>query len=381
MTWMKKLLGDCVTLQRGHDLTSDQRRPGSVPVIGSAGQNGWHDTVRMRGPGLTVGRSGGSIGKVTYVEDDYWPHNTCLYARDLKGNNPRYLAALLQRLDLARLNSGSAQPSLNRNFVHAQKVLVPDVNIQTEIAATLSAYDDLIAVNTRRIALLEEAARLLYREWFVHLRFPGHEDPKKSGGRPEEWKMKAVSEVCKTIGGGTPSTTKPNLWSPSEVTWVTPTDVTNNEAITMIDTARQISKEGLAQSSAKMVPAKTILMTSRASVGFFGMMFEAVSTNQGFINIIPNDEKARYYLLFNMMERVNEIRSRAGGSTYKEISKSKFREMNILMPESSLLDSFHKIVDPIFETTLSLQKQNKALTRARDLLLPRLMDGRIELAS
>ena len=135
--WPSRTLGDLVSLQRGHDLTEEQRKPGIVPVVGSAGQNGTHSQARATGPGVTLGRSGASIGKVTYIPTDYWPHNTCIYVTDFKGNNPRFVAYLLSTLDLAQLNSGAAQPSLNRNFVYGVKLRYPGRNEQDRIADIL----------------------------------------------------------------------------------------------------------------------------------------------------------------------------------------------------------------------------------------------------
>ena len=115
--WRDTTLGEFVTLQRGHDLTDAERRPGTIPVVGAAGQNGFHDTALANGPGIVVGRSGASFGQVHYCESDFWPHNTGLYVTDFQGNNPRFAFYFLKALDFSRYNSGSAQPSLNRNFI------------------------------------------------------------------------------------------------------------------------------------------------------------------------------------------------------------------------------------------------------------------------
>jgi type I restriction enzyme S subunit len=187
VTWRECNLGEVVRFQRGHDLPDQDRKPGEVPVIGSAGQNGWHNEAIAAGPGVSIGRSGASIGKVSYSPVDYWPHNACLYVTDFLGNDPRFIYYFLKTKDFASLNSGAAQPSLNRNFVHMVPVRIPGPNEQKAIVQTLSAYDDLMENNRRRIALLEEAARMLYREWFVYFRFPGHEHVKIIDGIPEGW--------------------------------------------------------------------------------------------------------------------------------------------------------------------------------------------------
>ena len=256
------------------------------------------------------------------------------------------------------------------------EVRIPGIRTQTRIAAILSTYDDLIENNRRRIQLLEQAARLLYKEWFVRLRFPGYEHVKIRDGVPEGWERKAIADVCETVGGGTPSTKVSEYWD-GDVTWVVPSDVTKNDCLVLLDSERKITNKGLRESSAKLVPANTILMTSRASVGFFAIMDVEVSTNQGFINIIPHDEETRMYLLFNLMSRVTEIRSNAKGTTYPEISKGRFRQMDIIIPPKSLIGQFARFTSDTIKQIRYLKRGILQLTKARDLLLPRLMNGDI----
>ena len=118
-------------------------------------------------------------------------------------------------------------------------------------------------------------------------------------------------------------------------------------------------------------------MTSRASVGFFALMDYAVCTNQGFINIIPHDENMRMYLLFNLMSRVEEIRSNAKGTTYPEISKSRFRDMDIVVPADAIVYEFSGFASNIIHQLRTLKRSVFKLTKARDILLPRLMNGEI----
>ena len=224
--------------------------------------------------------------------------------------------------------------------------------------------------------MLERAARELYREWFVRLQFPGHEHAKMEDDVPKGWKRMKTSDVCDITGGGTPSTKIASYWG-GDVTWVIPTDVTKNDCLVLIDSARKITEKGLRESSAKLVPPETILMTSRASVGFFALIDREVCTNQGFINVIPHDEEMRMYLLFNLMSRVSEIRSNAKGSTYLEISKGRFRDMGIAVPAKPLVVEFARIASGIISQERCLKRLSLGLSQARDLLLPRLMSGEI----
>ena len=376
MTWESIRLGEFVTLKRGYDLPSSLRVDGSVPVVSSSGVTGHHDTAKVEGPGVVTGRYG-TLGEVFFITDDFWPLNTSLYVQDFKGNDPRFSAYFLESI-LGNTNSDKAAvPGVNRNDLHALPVRVTrDIGEQRAITSILSAYDDLIENNRQRIRLLEQAARLLYQEWFVRFRFPGHEHDIAETDVPAGWTTRRLSDICDTIGGGTPSTKVPEYWD-GDVTWVVPSDVTSNDCLVLLDSERKITEERLRESSARMVPAETILMTSRASVGFFALMDREVATNQGFINIIPHDERLRMYLLFNLMSRVAEIRVNAKGTTYPEISKGRFRAMNIVIPVSALAEKFSDIVLAVVRQVRCLKRSISQLENARDAFLPRLMNGEI----
>ena len=258
------------------------------------------------------------------------------------------------------------------------EIKVPDLDVQHRIADILSAYDDLIENNQKQIKLLEEAARRLYKEWFVDLRFPGHENTKIVDGVPEGWRVTSIADICDTVGGGTPSTKIQSYYEKGDILWVTPTDITRNFSLALLDTEKKITPEGLKNSSAKMLPAETILMTSRASVGFFGMCKYEVCTNQGFISCIPKRENLQMYLLFNLKSRVEEIRQKAGGSTYLEISKTVFRELKIILPKDEVLAEYQKNVHDIFDEIYCRTEMIKNLVDMRNRLLPKLMSGEVE---
>src|SRR5438034_10860388 len=149
-SWRETTLGEFVRLQRGHDLPETDRRLGMVPIMGSAGQNGFHDTTKAKGPGVVIGRSGvGSMGVVTYCACDYWPHNTVLYVTDFLGNDERFTYYFLRHLNLRRFDSGSAQASLNRNYIYPIRIRVPERAEQRAIAHVLGMLDDKIELNRR----------------------------------------------------------------------------------------------------------------------------------------------------------------------------------------------------------------------------------------
>ena len=373
--WRAAALEELVFFQRGYDITKAEQSPGDIPVISSSGTTSYHSEPRAHGPGVVIGRKG-SLGTIHYVDGPYWPHDTTLWSRNLNHNNPRFVYYFLHTIGLERYDVGNSNPTLNRNHIHGLPIAIPDHRIQERIASILSTYDDLIENNKRRIRLLERAARLLYEEWFVHLRFPGHEHVTITDSVPEGWEKQTIAGVCETVGGGTPSTKVSEYWD-GDVTWIIPSDVTKNNCLVLLDSERKITNTGLRESSAKMVPAETILMTSRASVGFFALMDREVCTNQGFINLIPHDEEVRMYLLFNLMSRVAEIRGNAKGTTYPEISKGRFRTMDIVIPTRTLMVRFANIASDTIRQVHCLKRSILRLTQTRNLILPRLMNGEI----
>ena len=191
--WCQTTLGEFVRLQRGHDLTDETRRFGHVPVMGAAGMNGYHDIARAKGPGVVIGRSGASFGKAHYCPQDYWPHNTGLYVTDFQGNDPRFTYYFLKSLDFSGYNSGSAQPSLNRNFIYRIPVCVPDPIEQRAIAGVLGALDDKIELNRRMNETLEALVQSLFKSWFVDFDAVradgGHFQDSAIGPIPKGWKV------------------------------------------------------------------------------------------------------------------------------------------------------------------------------------------------
>lgn len=260
-------------------------------------------------------------------------------------------------------SGGSTVAHLNMKDIRSLTLPnLPPLPTQQRIASILSAYDDLIENNLKQIRLLEEKALLKYKQI----------------GGSEKLVEYLIEEVCETIGGGTPATGNPQFWDEGEIIWFSPTDLTNHNSFVLIDSAKKITELGLQKSSAKLVPPKTILMTSRASIGYFGLINRWACTNQGFINILPNKKFYRAYMLFDLKNRKEEIIGNANGSTFMEISKGKFRQMRIKLPkDENILIEYENEFEVVFNLIENLLKQNAKLREARDILLPRLMNGAI----
>ena len=186
--WVAEKLGDFISLQRGHDLTWRDRRMGDIPVMGSAGQNGFHDTAIAKGPGVVLGRSGASFGKAHYCEQDFWPHNTALYVTDFRGNDPLFVFYFLSVIDFSRHNSGGAQQSLNRNFIAPIPIGVPLPPEQRTIAAALSDVDELLNALEQLIKKKRDLKQAAMQQLLTgQTRLPGFDG---------EWEMKRFGELA-----------------------------------------------------------------------------------------------------------------------------------------------------------------------------------------
>ena len=368
----------CSRFSSGKNITSeDIHSEGEYPVYGGNGLRGYTDKCNFDGECSIIGRQGAYCGNVRYFKGKGYMSDHAVVAVTKPEHNNRYFAYKLGLMNLGRFSGQAAQPGLSVTKVSKLRVEMPPLPMQRRIASILSAYDNLIENNTRRIRLLEQMAENIYKEWFVRFRFPGHENTEYENGLPKGWELEHIGDVCETIGGGTPSTSKPEYWG-GDIKWVTPTDITSKDSLPLLKIEGRITSEGLKKSSAKLLPPYTILMTSRASIGFFGMAPFEVCTNQGFISIIPHKENMRMYMLYMLKSRKEEIVMNANGSTFLEISKGRFRKMKMLIPDDLILDRYESTVHTIFEMVMKLEQQSSQLARQRDLLLPRLMSGKLE---
>lgn len=316
-----------------------------------------------QGPGL--------LGSPAIIpSDEKYLHNQRIgLITDIKSNRiaPEFIYRLfftsIVRNEIFASATGTKVRHTAPKRIYEIEISLPPLSIQRKIASILSAYDDMIENNLKRIKLLEEKAFLRYKEIV----------------RSEKMEEYSIEDICETLGGGTPSTANPQFWTDGNILWFSPTDLTKHSSFVLLDSEKKITELGLQKSSAKLIPPKAILMTSRASIGYFGLINKPVSTNQGFINIIPNKEFYRAYMLFDLKNRKDEIIGNANGSTFLEISKSKFRQMKIKIPKSeTVLIEFEAEFDIIFNFIENILKQNAHLRQARDILLPKLMSGEIE---
>lgn len=372
MSWSQTPLGEVIRLKRGHDLPASQRVIGEIPVISSSGITGYHNAAKAEGPGVVTGRYG-TLGVVHYIEGPYWPLNTALYVEDFKGNYPRFVGYLLTTLELGAKNEAGAVPGVNRNTLHQMSVSVPDVDTQVSIATVLLQYDDLIETNRRRIALLEEAARLLYREWFVNLRFPGYAAVRKMA-LPDGWRTRSLSEVVEVNRESLSSKSQP-----SEIQYV---DIASVETGIVLGATRMPFAEAPGRARRLVQHGDVIWSCVRPNRRSYSLMWKpdddlVVST--GFAVLSAKSVPFSYlYFATTSDDFVAYLTNRATGAAYPAVTAKDFEEAPLLCPKLEVLQDFHERCLPMLELLNTLIKQNEQLTIARDALLPKLISGAIQ---
>lgn len=374
--WKPATLQDLVTFQRGFDITKAEQKEGEIPVISSSGVSSWHNEAMVEGPGVVIGRKG-SLGTVHYSEGAYWPHDTTLWSKSLNGNNPRFAYYALKLLRLERFNVGGANPTLNRNHIHRLPIFLADRKIQDEIARILSAYDDLIENNRRRIGLMAEAARLLYREWFVYFRFPGHEHLKIINGLPEGWERRSLGELAVDVDYGFTESASHDVEGPK---FLRITDIVNGPINWSSVPRCPISEEKLQRFL--LDPGDVVVARTGATTGWakrVGRMSE-LSVFASYLVRFRFDEAYRPELAATFMESDAYkafVRANLGGAAQPNASAVVLGNALVPVPTSGLQKDFADAVAPMHEQIDTLMEQNQKLAQARDLLLPRLMNGEI----
>ena len=401
--WRKTSLGNVIELKRGYDLPRYKRKPGKIPVVSSSGPTDWHSERKVQGPGVVTGRYG-TLGKVFFISTDFWPLNTTLYVRDFKGNDPQFIGYFLRALDFSPYADKAAVPGLNRNHLHEASVYFPnDIHEQRSIANILGSLDDKIELNHRMNETLEAVARALFKSWFVdfdpvrakmegrwipgesllglpaHLYdfFPERMTPSELGEIPVGWEVSEIGDEVDAMGGATPSTKELAYWNGGQNHWATPKDLAKLLSPVLLETNRKVTDAGVKKISSGLLPIGTVLLSSRAPIGYLAIAEVRTAVNQGFIAMVCNKRLPNLYVLFWCYENLVYIERIAGGSTFAEISKKAFRPIPVVVPSEGVLAVYKDKVRPLYDRIVANTKESMRVASLRDTLLPKLISGRI----
>lgn len=301
--------------------------------------------------------------------------------RLLDQSSTRYLQYALSSPVLQHLIDGwcntTVQATLNLKEIKALPIPWPEEDERRHIAAILGALDDKIELNRRMSRTLEEMAQAIFRSWFLD--FDGHDDlvDTELGPIPRGWEVSVVEEVVPSVGGATPSTKEPAFWDDGTIHWTTPKDLSGLAAPVLLDTERKITKAGLAKISSGLLPAGTLLMSSRAPVGYLAISQVPVAINQGYIAIPPGGRLSPLFMLFWAQANMDRIKARAGGTTFQEISKQNFRPIPIVVPPPQPVEAFDRVGGALFDRIVSCQRESLTLATLRNALLPVLVSGEV----
>lgn len=291
------------------------------------------------------------------------------------------------------MGSGTTFKEVSGATMKNIEVNVPqDKEEQIRIGKILSSLDDKIELNTRMNKVLEEIARALFRRWFVEFEFPNAEGKpyKSAGGKmvesemgmvPEGWRVGTIGEIVKILGGSTPDTTNTLYWENGRNPFCTPKDLSALNSPIILDTERHITDGGVQSISSKQLPAGTLLLSSRAPVGYLAISSVPISVNQGFIAMICDENISNVYLIQWLRENMEIIEGRANGSTFQEISKRNFRTIPFLIPSTDVLTQYNSVVKPLYNHITTLTQEITLLSGLRDTLLPKLMSGELLVSS
>lgn len=363
------LFRDFIKFQRGFDLPRTQMIEGEYPVVGSTTIIGNHNEYKVYPPGVVTGRSG-SLGTVQYIKKKYWPHNTSLWVKDFKDNDPAYVYYFLKEFGLQRFDSGVGVPTLNRNDLNNYEIRIHEIKNQKIIASVLSAYDDLIENNTRRTKILEEMAQTIYKEWFVNFRFPGYEKVKvvdsSLGKIPKGWEWKNLNEIANIVMGQSPK---------SEFYNVKGIGLPFHQGVTDFG-FRFPSHKTFCSVENRIAEKYDILFSVRAPVGRINIANTKMIIGRG-LSAIHHKSDLQSFLFYHLKNIFSKEDTIGSGAIFNSVTKEDMHNIKIISPNNDIEKKFDELVKPLDLQIENLNSKISNLRKTRDLLIPKLMSGEV----
>ena len=286
-----------------------------------------------------------------------------------------YYAISLKLSQMKRHAAGTATKFLTQPILKNIYIENHSRNVQDQIISIISTYDNLIEVNNKRIKVLEQMAKNLYKEWFVRFRFPGHETAELENDIPKGWKTCKFSSIANILSGGTPSTEHEEYYG-GDIPFFTPKDSTDNFYV--FDTLTKITKSGLNRCNSPLYPKNTIMITARGTVGNLNLLAIPMAMNQSCYAINSDIIHSQYFLFFLIRREIQKLRKMASGGVFDTIIINTFDHIKVCLPDEEIIAKFDTIVTAIMDEMYLLSAQSRILTEQRDSLLPRLMSGKLE---
>lgn len=365
---------------------------------------------------------------VTKNEANWLCGTGCLRIRISKNKSitPYFLHAFLStpvtREWVSRHAIGATMPNLNTSILRDVPIVVPPFDSMNFIGAMWIKLNRKIILNRKINQTLEQMSQTLFKSWFVNfdpvidnaldagnpipealqsraeLRqkvcnsadfkplpadiralFPAEFEETELGWVPKGWKISTAGDELVVKGGSTPSTSNADFWENGTIHWTSPKDLTGNDSKVLLDTSKKITELGLKKISSGLLPTDTVLMSSRAPIGYLALAKTPMAINQGYIAIPSSKNLSSEYIIYWLENIMDDIKGMAGGTTFAEISKSAFKTINLVIPSKNIVDEFTRLAHQHFEKVVSNTRQITALTNLRDTLLPKLISGELSL--
>ena len=365
--WDIKTLKKVAPLQRGFDLPYSQMKDGSYPVVFSNGVGAYHAQYMVKGPGVVTGRSG-TIGKIHYVDENYWPHNTSLWVTNFCGNYPKYIYYLFNTINWELYNSGSGVPTLNRNDIHDLKCVIPSIEEQKRIAEVLSDVDCMISLLEKLIAKKKAVKLGAMQELLT--------GKKRLPGFTGEWKKIELKELIKEFI--VPMRDKPKDLS-GPIPWCRIEDF-NGKYLYSSKTNQGVTIETISNMNLKVFPKNTLLVSCSAFLGRCAIVGSELITNQTFIGLVPNNKVNVEFLFYVMIGEEKNLNLLSSGTTISYLSREQFEDYKIYIPcdvlEQTAIASTLSDMDNEIET---LEQKLEKTRQIKQGMMQQLLTGKIRL--
>lgn len=368
----------CKRFSSGKGVSADLiNEAGKYPVIGGNGLRGYTDTYNFDGECAVIGRQGAYCGNVQFFSGKGYMTEHAVVTQPNSANNAKYLTYKLSGLSLGRFSGQAAQPGLSVTKLARLRIEMPPKWYQDRVAGILSAYDNLIEVNNKRVKVLELMAENLYKEWFVRFRFPGHEKADFENGIPKGWRRGRISEFYTTSSGGTPSRELDEYYVDGTIPWIKTGEL---QDCLLIDTEERITEVAVKKSSAKFFPKDSVLMAMYGvNIGMLAYSTMDATCNQACCVFRDKGNISTKHYLFQCLKSIRDyLLLISFGAAQQNLSQDLIKRVRIVMPDEETVIRFEQKIEPLYNEIKHLLKANACLIRQRDLLLPRLMSGKIE---
>ncbi|HHS9742776.1 TPA: restriction endonuclease subunit S [Raoultella ornithinolytica] len=428
-------IGEQITLQRGFDITKKEQEKGDVPVVSSGGISSYHNVAKVSGPGVILGRKG-TLGTVFFIEEDYWPHDTTLWVKDFKGNNPSFVYYFFKNMSkqLKGMDVGAANPALNRNHVHPLEITWPSSDVQKHISKILSSLDNKIKSNEKINQTLEQMAQALFKSWFIDFEpvkvkmavleaggsqedamlaamtaisgkdadalavfereqpeqyaelkataelFPSAMQESALGDIPEGWMVNPTSAHYNISIGKTPPRKEAQWFSTTDgdLKWVSIKDM--GIASTYIsETSERLTHEAVKKFNIKVMPADTVFLSFKLTVGRICITTEDMCSNEAIAHFTPKENKYKSYWLYHALHSFDFNKLGSTSSIATAVNSKTIRDMKLIFPNELISQRYTEKVSSLMQLQKLNAGQINSLTLLRDTLLPKLLSGEITL--